>query len=198
MTGDDQVMALGDDNYAWAKVDRIPRGREGGRLRFFRDRRSNLPGMADRGNIAELPIPDAAGLIEPTHVVLAGDGLIAAEYNHFAPRITSQFAQLLRTKLGMNLSIGTYVHGSIIEQLDRLEYIQLLELSLVPTPGLEDELRNEGRNTRCLACPRRRPPLGTAQRQDRPRRVLDLRLVERSGDGVTRRACGPSRPGSGR
>ena len=144
LTGDDQVLDLGSDNYAWAKVDHIPRTSEAGRLRFFRDRRSNLPGMADQGNIGELPIPDTAGLIEPTHVVFGGDGLIAAEYNHFAPRITSHLAMLLRSRLGLSLNIGTYVQGSIIEQLDRLDYIQLLEVSLVPTPGLEDELRNAG------------------------------------------------------
>lgn len=144
LTGNDQVLALGNDTYAWAKVDHVPRGREGGRLRFFRDRRSNLPGWAYEGNIAELDIPDEAGLVEPTHIVLGGDGLIAAEYNHFAPRITSHFANLLRRKLGMSLTIGTYVQGSILEQLDRLDYIQLLEVSLVPTPDLEDELRNAG------------------------------------------------------
>lgn len=144
LQGDDQVVPLGDDNYAWAKVDRIPRGRESGRLRLFRDRRSNLPGFAHEGNIAELPIPHEAGLIEPTHIVLAGDGLIAAEYNHFAPRIGTHFASLLRAKLGLDLRIGTYVQGSIIEQLDRLEYIQLLEFSLVSSPELEQELRDAG------------------------------------------------------
>jgi hypothetical protein len=144
LTGDDQVLPLGNDNYAWAKVDRIPTGPQTGRLRFFRDRRSNLPGMADQGTIGELPIPPTAGLIEPTHVVFGGDGLIAAEYNHFAPRITTHLAQLLRMKLGLDLNIGTYVQGSIVEQLDRLQYIRLLEVSLVPTPGLEDELRNSG------------------------------------------------------
>jgi len=76
--------------------------------------------------------------------VLAGEGLIAAEYNHFAPRIPTTFAALLRAKLGTNLSIGTYVQGSIVEQLDRLGYIRLLEVSLVPTEALEDELRNQG------------------------------------------------------
>jgi len=44
----------------------------------------------------------------------------------------------------MSLTIGTYVQGSILEQLERLEYIQLLEVSLVPTPELEAELRNAG------------------------------------------------------
>lgn len=144
LQGGDQVLALGNDNYAWAKVDRVPTGQQTGRLRFFRDRRSNLPGFADNFDPQELPIPDEAGLIEPTHVVLAGGGVIAAEYNHFAPRIPSQFATLLRRKLGLSLTIGTYVQGSIIEQLDRLDYIRLLEVSLVPSPGLEDHLRNQG------------------------------------------------------
>jgi hypothetical protein len=144
LEGEEQVISLGQDNYAWAKVDHVPKTQEAGRLRFFRDRRSNLPGFAHQGDIGELPIPDEAGLVEPTHVVLGGDGLIAAEYNHFAPRIPTQFAALLRSKLDLDLSIGTFVQGDIMEQLDRLEDIQLLEFSLVATPLLEDELRNTG------------------------------------------------------
>lgn len=141
---ENRAMPLGQENYVWAEVDRIPRAQEAGRLRLFKDRRSNLPGYALHGNIGELPIPDEAGLVEPTHVVLGGDGLIAAEFNNAAPRISTQFAALLREKLNLDLLIGTYVQGSIMEQLDRLEEIQLLEFSLVATPQLEDELRNAG------------------------------------------------------
>jgi hypothetical protein len=144
LAGDERLLDLGGDDYAWAKVDRIPRTSEAGRLRFFRDRRANLPGMSNGTSITELPIPDEAGLVEPTHVVLAGDGLIAAEYNHFAPRITSNFAALLRTRLGMSLSIGTFVPQQVAEQLDRLEGVQLLEVSLVAAPELDEELRNSG------------------------------------------------------
>ncbi len=144
LTGDARLLDLGDENYAWAKVDRIPKGQETGRVRFFRDRRANLPGMSQGADVSELTIPDDAGLVEPTHVVLGGDGLIAAEYNHFAPRITSAFAYLLRQKLGYDLTIGTYVQGDIIEQLDRLEHVQLLEWSVLPTPSVEAELRNAG------------------------------------------------------
>jgi hypothetical protein len=144
LKGDDRLLELGSDDYAWAKVDHIPRKSESGRLRFFRDRRANLPGMSDGAEVTELPIPEEAGLVEPTHVVFAPDGVIAAEYNHFAPRITSQFALLLRERLGLELSIGTLVLGNIIEQLDRLEGVQLLEFSLVSTPELEEELRNTG------------------------------------------------------
>jgi hypothetical protein len=77
--------------------------------------------------------------------VLAANGLIAAEYNHFAPRIPSAFATLLQLRLGLSLRIGTYVQADIIEQLDRLLDIRLLELSMVPTPDLEAELRNAGK-----------------------------------------------------
>jgi hypothetical protein len=142
LKGADQVLDLGSDNYAWAKVDRVPRGPASGRFRFFRDRRSNLPGYALNYNVSQLPIPAKAGLVEPTHVVFAGNGLIAAEYNHFAPRITSHLANLLRTKLGLGLRIGTYIQGDILEQLDRLTYIQLAEFSIAPTPELEEQLHN--------------------------------------------------------
>jgi hypothetical protein len=139
------MLALGDDAYAWVQVDRVPTGTQTGRLRLFRDRRANLPGYALNFVPNELPIPAEAGLIEPTHVVLASNGLIAAEYNHFAPRIPSAFASLLRLRLDLSLRIGTYVQADIIEQLDRLNDIRLLELSMVPTPELEAELRNAGK-----------------------------------------------------
>lgn len=144
LTGNNQVLDLGNENYAWAKVDRVPRGRGSGRLRFFRDRRSNLPGYAVNYNVNELPIPEGAGLVEPTHVVFAGDGLIAAEYNHFAPRITTHLAKLLREKLALDLRIGTYIQGDILDQLDRLTYIQVAEFSILPTPELEEHIRNQG------------------------------------------------------
>jgi hypothetical protein len=144
LSGDERLLELGDQDYAWVKVDRIPKTQESGRLRLFRDRRANLPGMSLNGNIEDLPIPVDAGLVEPTHVVFAGDGLIAAEYNHYAPRITSQLASLMRTKLLMELTIGTLVQGDIIDQLDRLDRVQVLEFSLASTPNLEDELRNTG------------------------------------------------------
>jgi hypothetical protein len=145
LTGEDRMLALGDDAYAWVQVDRIPTATQTGRLRLFRDRRGNLPGYALNFVPNELPIPDEAGLIEPTHVVLASNGLIAAEYNHFAPRIPSAFASLLRLRLDLSLRIGTYVQADIIEQLNRLNDIRLLELSVVPTPELEAELRNAGK-----------------------------------------------------
>lgn len=144
LSGDERLLELGDQDYAWAKVDHVPKTQEAGRLRLFRDRRRNLPGMSLNGNIEDLPIPEDAGLVEPTHVVFAGDGLIAAEYNHYAPRITTQLASLIRTKLLMELTIGTLVQGDIIDQLDRLDEVKVLEFSLASTPNLEDELRNTG------------------------------------------------------
>jgi hypothetical protein len=144
LRGDDQLLDLGNDAYAWALVDRVPTTSQSGRLRLFRDRRSNLPGLSHGGRVSDLGIPDGAGLVEPTHIVLAGDGLIAAEYNHFAPRITTDFAKLLRTKLDLDLAIRTFVQGDIVAQLERLEYITLFEASLQPTEGLLEALADAG------------------------------------------------------
>jgi hypothetical protein len=49
-----RLLDLGHDNYAWAHVDRVPSSDQAGRVRFFRDRRSNLPGYAVDFNIDEL------------------------------------------------------------------------------------------------------------------------------------------------
>lgn len=144
LAGEDRVLELGDNNYAWCIVDQIPAGSGTGRLRFFRDRRSNLPGYAIGDRVSDLPIPDEAGLVEPTHIVLASDGLLAAEYNHFAPRIPTAFANLLRRRLGMNLNIGTFVQGDIVDQLDRLSYINLLEFSIDLNTELQAQIRNSG------------------------------------------------------
>jgi len=144
LTGEDQVLDLGSDTYAWALIDRVPTTSQTGRLRFFRDRRSNLPALSHRGRVSDLAIPEDAGLAEPTHIVLAGDGLIAAEYNHFAPRIATDFSKLLRTKLDLDLSIKTFVQGSIVQQLERLEYITVFEASLQPMDGLVEALVDAG------------------------------------------------------
>jgi hypothetical protein len=181
LQGEDRVLALGDDQYAWATVDQVPQRNGTGRLRLFRDRRSNHPGFALNFNPAELPIPEGAGIIEPTHLVFGGGGLIAAEYNHFAPRIPTAFAQLLRSKLGMDLRIGTYVQGSIIGQLDRLSYIRLMEVSLVATEGLEDELRNQGHFADAAV---------SLSKADGSKRLYLRLSAERGSDGWTEQARG--------
>jgi hypothetical protein len=144
LRGDDRLLDLRNGNYAWVKVDRIPQGGETGRARFFRIRRQNLPGVENEGDVRDLDIPETAGLAEPSHVVFGSNGLIAAEFNSQAPRM-SALQRLLDRNLGMDIRIGTYLQGDIVEQLDRLEWIQLCELSIVPTPALEEELRNAGR-----------------------------------------------------
>jgi hypothetical protein len=142
LTGDDRYLPLGNDNWAWALVDRVPTGAQTGRLRFFKDRRSNLPGVSRNGTITELN--DGDGLSEGTHVVLAPNGIIAAEYNHYAPRIPTAFADFLRTRLDMDLRIETFVQGSILEQLERLDYITVFETTMRPTAGLAAVLADAG------------------------------------------------------
>lgn len=81
----------------------------------------------------------------------------------------------------MNLRIGTYVQGDILEQLDRLSYIQYLELSIVPTPELEAEMRNAGTFGQAAA---------TLARADGGRRAY-LRLSgDKHSDGWTQEVRG--------
>ena len=50
LTGEDRMLALGDDAYAWVQVDRVPTGTQTGRLRLFRDRHRGA--MMDRASEA--------------------------------------------------------------------------------------------------------------------------------------------------
>ena len=93
LSGDERLLALGEDSFAWAKVDRIPRGRESGRLRLFRIRCSNLPGVEDQGTVTASSFQTR----QTGRAFARCSGrrrLFAAEFNFSAPRM-SVFERLL-------------------------------------------------------------------------------------------------------
>lgn len=51
-------------------------------------RKGGLPQVERNGPPEPLPLPDDAGLYEPTHFVIFEEGYIGVEYNHFGPRIS--------------------------------------------------------------------------------------------------------------
>ena len=141
LNGGDRFLDIGNGEVVFAIVDRVPtKPGAFGRLRFLRSRRSNLPAMEDGGVLAALPIPNTAGIAEPCHVVFGPDGRIAAEYNHFAPRL-SALARFISLKTAFNVSLGTYVEKDILERLDRLEDVRLLELSFRPSRFKPDDIK---------------------------------------------------------
>ena len=140
LKGDQRFMDVGNGEVVFVIVDRVPKAAGTfGRLRLLRSRRANLPAMEDGGVLAALPIPSTAGIAEPCHVVFAPDGRIAAEYNHFAPRL-SALAHYINIKTGLDVGFGTYVQKEILDRLERMDDVRLLELSFRPNPGLADRI----------------------------------------------------------
>lgn len=137
---DDLYLEVSGGDVVFAIVDKLPTGSGGyGRLRLFRSRRSNLPAVEDLGRLSELDIPSTAGLAEPCHIILAPNGLVAAEYNHFAPRLT-MLSHYIGVKLGLRVNFAVYVQQDIVQRLDRLEDVRLLELSMKPNENLDEQI----------------------------------------------------------
>jgi hypothetical protein len=139
----DRFLDVEGGDVVFVAVDRVPTGvGQTGRLRLLRSRRSNLPAMERAGALSALPLPADAGLAEPSHVVFAPDGLVAAEFNFFAPRMTA-LARYIRTRLNLNIDFATFMQRDILERLNRLEDVRLLELSLRPSPMFAEAIRGD-------------------------------------------------------
>lgn len=124
-------------------VDHLPTGQgDFGHMRFLRVRRENLPAVEQAGSLSDLPIQDDAGLAEPSHIIFGPRGLVVAEYNHFAPRI-SALSYYLSVKLERQVEFATYVQPGVFEQLDRLGDIRLVELTARPSPAHSQDLEDD-------------------------------------------------------
>jgi hypothetical protein len=143
LEGEERYLDADADSVLLPIVDHVPpTGRTLGRLRFFRVRRSNLPAVEEAGSLSDLPIAEAAGLAEPTHIVFAPDRVVVAEYNHFAPRM-SALAYYLRLKLDRMVEFGTFIQDEVLEQLDRLGDVRLVQLTARPSDALRQDLAGD-------------------------------------------------------
>jgi hypothetical protein len=64
LQGDDQLLELGSETYAWALVDRVPTMSQTGQLRFSFATAEEPNRLSHRGRVFDLNIPDDAGLVE--------------------------------------------------------------------------------------------------------------------------------------
>jgi hypothetical protein len=139
----DRYVDVGEGAVLLPLVDQTP-AREGefGHLRFLRVRRDNLPAVERAGSLSDLPIDEDAGLAEPTHILFGPGDIVAAEYNHFGPRI-SALGTYLRRKLERRVDFATYVQAEVLAQLDRLGDIRLVELTAQPSETYRQALAGD-------------------------------------------------------
>jgi hypothetical protein len=107
------------------------------RMQFGRIRRSDLPLIENAGQISPLKIAQGAGILDWAHLILFEDGILAAEFNRDAPRI-SRLGEYLYFKgksvLPNSPKFRPLFQRSILDELEKYSTITALE---VEAPTLE-------------------------------------------------------------
>lgn len=104
-------------------------------LQFCLIRREGLPLLERAGNVSDLNIDEAAGLMEASHVLFFADNVVGIEYNHFGPR-PWRLADYLAEKAGSPdelMQILALIHPDVGGRLERLEDLRLAELTVKPS-----------------------------------------------------------------
>jgi hypothetical protein len=125
------------------------------KLQFGRVRRSDLPLIENAGQISPLKIAQGAGIMDWAHLILFEDGILAAEFNRDAPRI-SRLGDYLYFKgkntLPSAVRFKPLFQRAILEELERFQTVTALtvEASTLDADAIKDADRNLGQAF--LAC----------------------------------------------
>lgn len=118
-------LPSGDSTCTW--VDALGRPI---RLRFGRTRRTGLPDIENRGRLSPLPVRGSAGLSELVHIVLWPNLVLGAEFNFYAPRVSS-LSQYFREKTDLvPISFEMLVRPEVQPLLDNLRGVRLFHLKI--------------------------------------------------------------------
>ena len=119
------------------------------KLQFGRIRRADLPLIENAGQISPLKIAQGAGILDWSHLILFRDGILAAEFNRDAPRI-SRLGEYLYFKGNSTLPnsprFKPLFQRSIMEELERFETVAALEVeaSTLDAEAIKEADKNLG------------------------------------------------------
>lgn len=99
-------------------------------IRFGRIRSRNLPSRIDGERIDNIPVGRDGGLFEVTHLMYFDPGIIGAEFNFYAPRV-SRLASYIAAKTAIdNLEILPIAKGDAMSDLQRLDRLHRVNLKV--------------------------------------------------------------------
>jgi hypothetical protein len=96
-------------------------------------RRSDFPLVENQGELSPLEIPEKAGLVEQTHIVFLGDGIVGCDINFFGPRISRLAYFLAEKAIGVApeiLNFNPILRRDVYQQLLKLQYLRLFKLKI--------------------------------------------------------------------
>jgi hypothetical protein len=100
------------------------------RLRLAVIRREGLPFVEENGAQSALDIPDAAGLVEQTHVVCFEHNIVGCDFNFYGPRLPS-LARYIRGRGGQGAQHVTFeplVRRDVVDLLDQYGAVRTFDL----------------------------------------------------------------------
>lgn len=99
-------------------------------LCLHRVRRDNLPAEVDpTGQIHDLSIPNANGLVEATNFVFYPRNVVVAVYNHEGPRVR-RFVEWMNGRLGTDLDVRPVYRADVLAIIDSLVRVSSIELAI--------------------------------------------------------------------
>jgi hypothetical protein len=113
-------------------------------VRFGRIRRSNLPSIADGANLTNLNVAPEAGLFECSHVVYCAMGILGAEFNNYAPRISSRLASYIQRIADFDgrIEILPIARGTPLQAFRRMRDLRALTIKVATSEAAQ--LREAG------------------------------------------------------
>lgn len=103
------------------------------KIRFGRTRRDALPQVEREGQLKVLELSENEGLIDISHIMVFGDGFVAAEWNHEGPKL-SQLSPYLFEKGRINNPprFLPLMERNIVDVISGLVSVNVLEIQVPP------------------------------------------------------------------
>lgn len=101
------------------------------RVQFGRIKRSDLPLIEDKGDISPLEIASSAGVLDWAHIVIFQDGIVAAEFNRDAPRLSRLGEYLYFKARGILDTAPKFLplfERAVLQELAKFSSVTLLEV----------------------------------------------------------------------
>jgi len=120
---------VGEENFLSAIIDSTTYPLK---IRFGITRKGGLPLVEENGPPQPLQLAENAGLYEPIHAIVFENGIIGAEYNHFAPRLP-KLSEYLLSKFPNyidNVEIAPLMKPGVESQIARMGEVKVLRLKL--------------------------------------------------------------------
>jgi hypothetical protein len=170
-SSDDIVLAL------WVEQPQFPI-----RLQFGRIKRSDLPLVEDQGSVSPLQIAQSAGVLDWSHIVVFEDGIVAAEFNRDAPRITRLGEYLYFKARGILDTTAKFLplfERAVMDELARFSEVTILEVE-APTSEADSVAEADGNLGAALRACRNAGQVKTARlmlKAPEKGRLQDLRAL---------------------